>query len=259
MKIKIIVAAHKKYWMPSDRMYLPVHVGAEGKTDAEGKPLDLGYTKDNSGDNISAKNANYCELTGLYWAWKNLDADYIGLAHYRRHFSNGKMFGNKRDRVISRKELARKLRGCDILLPKPRNYWIETNYSQYAHAHHAIDLDTTREILCSHYPKYVKAWDSSMKKTVGHRFNMFIMKKDKFDEYCEWLFDVLFELERRLDISTYNQNDSRVFGFVSERLLDVWIETNGYQYKDMPYVFMENQNWLVKGTNFLKRKLKGSK
>ena len=90
MDIKIIVAAHKKYWMPDDDMYLPLHVGAEGKTDENGQPLDLGYTKDNTGDNISSKNANYCELTGMYWAWKNLDADYIGLAHYRRHFSNGK-------------------------------------------------------------------------------------------------------------------------------------------------------------------------
>ena len=93
-----------------------------------------------------------------------------------------------------------------------------------------------------------------MSRTTGHRFNMFIMKKDKFDAYCAWLFDILFELENRLDISTYNKNDSRVFGFVSERLLDVWIETNDIAYKNIPYVFMENQNWLVKGGNFIKRK-----
>ena len=88
MNIKIIVATHKKYWMPSDGIYLPVHVGAEGKFDDKGEPLDLGYTKDNTGDNISDKNKQFCELTGLYWAWKNLgEADYIGLAHYRRHFT----------------------------------------------------------------------------------------------------------------------------------------------------------------------------
>ena len=67
MNIKILVAAHKNYWMPEDSVYLPLHVGAEGKS-------DLGYTKDNTGDNISAKNPNFCELTGLYWAWKNLEA-----------------------------------------------------------------------------------------------------------------------------------------------------------------------------------------
>ena len=135
------------------------------------------------------------------------------------------------------------------MLPTPRNYWIETNYSQYAHAHHAIDLDETKRILQEKYPQYLKAWESSMSRTTGHRFNMFIMKKDKFDAYCAWLFDILFELENRLDISTYNKNDSRVFGFVSERLLDVWIETNDIAYKNIPYVFMESQNWLVKGGN----------
>ena len=78
--IEVIIATHKEYKMPNDDMYLPLHVGAEGKK-------DIGYTKDNTGDNISQKNPFFCELTGLYWAWKNLDSDYVGLAHYRRHFS----------------------------------------------------------------------------------------------------------------------------------------------------------------------------
>ena len=86
-EVRIIVAAPKKYRMPDDKMYLPLHVGAEGKKDADGKALDLGYARDNTGENISALNPSFCELTGLYWAWKNLRADYIGLAHYRRHFS----------------------------------------------------------------------------------------------------------------------------------------------------------------------------
>lgn len=255
MDIKIIIATHKKYWMPDDPMYMPVHVGAEGKLDENGNPLDLGYIKDNSGDNISIKNANYCELTGLYWAWKNLDADYIGLAHYRRHFCSSKKTGDKKDRIIAKKELEDILKQAKVLVPKPRNYVIETNYSQYAHAHHAIDLDTTREILEEKYPDYLNAFDSSMRKTIGHRFNMFVMQKDMFDAYCSWLFDVLFELETRLDITEYNTNDARVFGFVSERLLDVWLMTNNVFYREMPYVFMENQNWLVKGANFLKRKI----
>ena len=86
-KATIIIATHKKYQMPADKMYLPVHVGAEGKKDSDGNDLDLGYVKDNTGDNISLKNPSFCELTGLYWAWKNVDSDYVGLAHYRRHFS----------------------------------------------------------------------------------------------------------------------------------------------------------------------------
>lgn len=253
MDIKIIIATHKPYWMPDDSMYLPIHVGAAGKE-------SIGYQRDDKGENISEKNAHYCELTGLYWAWKNVNADYIGLAHYRRHFSNGSRTGDKQSRVITEKTLSgviarAETEGIQILLPKPRNYWIETNYSQYAHAHHAIDLDKTKEILQERYPDYIQAWDASMKKTIGHRFNMFIMKNDKFCAYCSWLFDILFELEKRLDITNYNKNDSRVYGFVSERLLDVWIDTNHYSYINMPYVFMENQKWLSKGCNFIKRKL----
>jgi hypothetical protein len=243
---KIIVATHKAYRMPTDSLYLPVQVGAEGKD-------SLGYTLDNTGDNISAKNKNYCELTGLYWAWKNLDADYIGLAHYRRHFSI-KSKGDKWASILTAEELATLVQDYDVILPKPRNYFIESNYSQYVHAHHAIDLDTTREIISEKYPGYLRAYDAYMKRTIGHRFNMFIMKREKFNDYCSWLFDILFELEKRLDISQYNQNDSRVFGFVSERLIDVWLETNSIKYKEIPCMFMEKQNWIVKGFNFLKRK-----
>lgn len=255
MDIKIIVATHKKYWMPGDDIYLPVHVGAEGKTGDKDRPLDLGYVKDNTGDNISSRNKNYCELTGLYWAWKNLDADYIGLAHYRRHFTLKKR-GDKWSRPISSTELKSLLKKHDVILPKKRNYFIETNYSQYVHAHHAIDLETTRQIIAEKYPQYMAAYDRSMKRTYGHRFNMFIMKRDRFDAYCEWLFDILFELENRLDISEYSDYDARVFGFVSERLLDVWINTNKVKYKEIPYVFMEEQNWLRKGGAFLIRKIR---
>ena len=144
---------------------------------------------------------------------------------------------------------------ADALLPIKRNYWIESNYSQYAHAHHAIDLDETRRILEEKYPEYIPVYDRSMKKTTGHRFNMFIMKKELADAYCTWLFDILFELEKRLDISDYSANDKRVFGFVSERLLDVWLEQNQIKCKDIPYIFLEKENWITKGLNFILRKM----
>ena len=235
--------------MPEDSMYLPVHVGAAGKE-------SIGFQPDDTGDNISLKNANYCELTGLYWAWKNLDADYIGLVHYRRHFSDGKHRCDKWKSVIVTEVLIKKLEKHPVLLPKPRNYFIETNYSQYVHAHHAEDLDITKQILSEKYPEYIKAWDVIMKRTYGHRFNMFVMKREYYNSWCEWIFDVLSELEKRLDISSYSRNDARVFGFVSERLLDVWIETNEINYGELPYVFMEKQNWFIKCGNFIKRKFR---
>ncbi|MCD7748244.1 MAG: DUF4422 domain-containing protein [Firmicutes bacterium] len=245
-KVVVLVATHKRYRMPDSPMYLPVQVGAEGK-------VDLGYVKDNTDDNISTKNPNFCELTGLYWMWKNVQADYVGLVHYRRHFA-AKNSKDKWMRIADEHDIMALLTEANAILPRKRNYYIETTYEQYAHAHHAVDLDMTRSILAENYPEYVETFDSCMRRTDGHKFNMFIMKRDIADAYCEWLFSVLFELEKRLDISSYSQNDSRVFGFVAERLLDVWVETNHITYKEMPVVFMEEQNWFVKGGDFLKRK-----
>ena len=249
--VKVIVASHKPYWMPPDSLYLPLHVGAEGK-----KPLGGRFVPDDTGDNISAKNANYCELTGLYWAWKNLDCGYLGLAHYRRHFTALRGTNDRRD--VMTLDQARALfadESLEAVFPEKRNYWIETNYQQYVHAHHAEDLDLTRTIIMEKCPEYLGAFDRVMKKTDGHRFNMFIMKKSIADRYCEWLFDILFELEKRLDISSYSANDKRVFGFVSERLLDVWIEVNRIKYRDIPYIFLEKENWITKIVNFLLRKM----
>ena len=247
--VKIIVAAHKDYWMPSNELYVPVQVGA-----AVHPALGSRYIPDNTGDNISDRNANYCELTGLYWAWKNLDCEYLGLAHYRRHFTILRGTNDRRD-VLSLDQARQLLINYDVLLPEKRNYWIETNYQQYVHSHHAVDLDETRKIIEERYPEYTSTFDKVMKKTDGHRFNMCIMKKEILNSYCAWLFDILFELEKRLDISDYSANDKRVFGFVSERLLDVWIEKNGIKYKDIPYIFLEKQNWIIKGLNFVLRKM----
>jgi hypothetical protein len=249
--IKIMIALHKPYRVPQDDVYVPVHVGAEGKA-------PLGFTGDNTGDNISRKNPNYCELTGLYYMWKNVPSDYLGLVHYRRYFSVTKD-RDKWKRIASGDQIRDLLSRTDIILPVKRNYYIETNYSQYVHAHHEQDLIETRKIIQEKHPEYLKAFDTIMKRTDGHRFNMFIMKRELADQYCTWLFDILFTLEERLDISGYSQNDARVFGFVSERLLDVWLETNHCDSIDIPVVFMEQENWLKKGGAFLKRKFSPGK
>ena len=266
--VKVIVATHKPYWMPNDPLYVPIQVGAykdrgndRNAADQVGNVEDrelLRFVTDDTGDNISKRNANYCELTGLYWAWKNLDADYLGIAHYRRHFTIFRGTGDRRD-VLTLDQARSLFKDTDVLLPVKRYYWIETNYNQYAHAHHAIDLDKAREIIIEQCSDYIPAFDTVMKKTSGHRFNMFIMKRKLADCYCEWLFSILFELEKRLDISTYSANDKRVFGFVAERLLDVWIMHNKIKYWEIPYIFLEKQNWITKGAAFIKRKLEGGK
>ena len=232
--------------MPQDPVYLPVQAGS-----ALHEPL--GFTGDDSGENISIKNPNYCELTCLYWAWKNLDADALGLCHYRRYFA-GRRFGSRWDRILTGEQADKLLLKAPVVLPKKRNYYIETGWSQYAHAHHEEDLLAVRAILKTRCPSYVPAFDRTLGRTTGHRFNMFIMRRETLDVYCTWLFSVLAELEAKLDISEYSSYDQRVFGFVAERLLDVWIETEGVLYCECPVIHMESQHWLKKGSAFLKRK-----
>lgn len=260
MDIKVIVATHKKYDMPKDKCYLPIHVGANGKE-------TIGYLGDNTGDNISNKNPYYCELTGLYWGIKNLECDYIGLAHYRRHFSSRRINnifkeGNF-DEILSEDEIKNLLAKNDIILPKKRSYYIENVYSHYAHTHYSIHLDKTREIILEYTPDYLESFDVVMKRKSAHMFNMFIMRKKLADEYCSWLFKILGELEGRVDYRSYDAFQSRLFGRVSELLLDVWIEHNKLKYIEVPYIHIEKINWIKKGKSFFiskfyRKKLTGS-
>ena len=255
-EIKVIVAAHKKYQMPKDPMYLPVQVGAEEKE-------KIGYQPDNEGENISSKNPYFCELTGLYWAWKNLDANYIGLSHYRRHFSVQKHIPKNKDKkfecVLKEKELRKILENTDVVLPKKRKYYIENLYDHYKHTMYIEPLDETRKIINEKYPGYLEEFDKLHRRISAHMFNMFIMKKEILNDYCNWLFDILFELEKRIDVSQYDTFHARFFGRVSELLLDVWINKNNINYKEVKVIDMENVNWLKKGSAFLRAKFTGKK
>jgi len=256
MYINIIVATHKRYSMPNDNIYMPIHVGREGKD-------SLGYQGDNTGDNISLKNPYFCELTGLYWAWKNINADYIGLVHYRRHFSVTKKLPkdiNERiNSVLERKEAEELLKNIDIILPKKRNYFIENLFSHYEHTMYIEPLTETRNIIEENYPKYLVEFDKLHKRTSAHMFNMFIMKKELMDKYCEWLFSILFDLEKRIDPSQYDSFHARYPGRISELLLDVWINTNKLKYKEVRVIDIEKINWFKKGITFLKAKFTGKK
>lgn len=248
MKTKILVAAHKKFPMPEKAGYLPILVGAKKNYD-----LDIPYQRDDEGKNISEKNPNYNELTAIYWAWKNLkDVDAIGLVHYRRFFFDKKPY--TLDNVISLEKAHQLLEKYDVLLPKKRNYYIETNYSHYIHAHHKEPLVETRKIIENFYPAYLKAFDEVMNKRKAHMFNMFIMKKDAFNLYCAFTFDVLEKLEDRIDISDYSVQEARVFGYISELLMDVWLYTTKESYKEVSWGQIGSKHLVKKAISFVNRK-----
>lgn len=251
MKVKVLVATHKAYAMPKDSLYLPVFVGK-----ALHPETTLPFQRDDDGENISLKNPNYSELTAIYWGWKNLDLDAMGLVHYRRYLSLNK--SKDLATMLNEAQVQELLQDFDIILPAKRNYFIESNESHYLHAHHKEPFFAMREVLIEDYPDYMPAFNKVMKRTWAHMFNMFIMKKEPLNGYCTFMYDVLEKVEQRIDITDYSDYEKRVYGFLSELLLDVWLEMNPqYRTKEVKYVFTENENWLRKGRYFLKRKLLG--
>ena len=270
--IKIIVAAHKEYKMPEGDMYLPVHVGAALSD------KDFGYQRDDQGDNISVKNRSFCELTGIYWAWKNLgEADYVGLSHYRRYFDFGNEPGNVRivrtDDFFSVEhplpDMDKLFESCDIVLSKPR-VQSRNLYTEYARSHRGEDILTVREIVAERSPEYLAAFDKVFfENNLLARFNMFVMRRKDFEEYSQWLFDTLFEAERRIEVPA-DPVQGRIFGYISERLLMVYALHKGMRvcYKAVYMVddrLKPKSRWsydlhrIINNTIFALRKMLGCK
>lgn len=247
MQTIIAIALHRESPLPSDSLYRPVQAGA-----ALHPRLDA--TPDCTGDHISERNPLYCELTAHYWMWKNLRADAYGLCHYRRYFS-AHLTGHSVSQALTARQAERLLQGADVIVPRPRVYLIETNYSHYAHAHNASDLDTARDVIAQRCPDYLPAFDRVMKRRWGRRFNMFIMRKEPFEAYSAWLFDILFEVERRLGASA----QERSLGHAAERLMDVWLAAQpDLRLKHVRVLHTEGQHWPRRIAAFLRRKVTGA-
>lgn len=101
-----------------------------------------------------------------------------------------------------------------------------------------------RKIISQKYPDYILSFDKVMNGKKACMCNMFIMRKELLNEYCNWLFDILFELEEKIDISDRDDYQKRVFGFISERLFNVWIEKKSPKTKFLP-VYMVNEKPIV--------------
>lgn len=209
-RVKILVACHKADPnIRQDDIYMPIQVGK-----ALHPELDLGFQCDNTGDNISEKNGSYCELTALYWAWKNLkDVDYIGLAHYRRYLDI------KFDRIDH-------LKKNSIILAYPEY----TSYSNFIH----LTDGTTREdvyilfkYLEKYYPQYCKyAIDYLFNYNGWIGCNLFLCERELFENYCSWLFSVLRQLEKYLKPSGYARL-KRIYGYLGEVMLPIYCRANG--------------------------------
>lgn len=222
-KKDLYVVTHKevKNIFPKDRRIMMVG--------AENKKLPQGYYSDydENLDNISNKNENYCELTGLYYMIKNdKDVEVLGLEHYRRLFTKRKFYLFKFP-FLTAEDVDKILVDYDIIVPT-KAILTESIYEQYAKDHFEDDLIKTKEIIKSKYPDYIEACENVLNGNEVYFLNMFIGKRKLIEDYTNFLFDVLFELEKLIgdEVKDRDKYQKRVYGFLSERLFSIWLKKN---------------------------------
>lgn len=237
MDIKIYVCHHKPWVTLKNDVFEPIQVGR--KLARKSLPDMIG---DDTGDNISYKNKEWCELTALYWIWKNTSHDYVGLMHYRRYISFN--LENHHDDVIngiSAKDIEKNLwnyEGCEFLLTKypvvtspiynihpiGLPHKIQSSYEHYCDEHYKKDMDLMISIVKEKFPEYYIDFLRSIYSKKCFFGNIVVMRRDIFIKYCDFIFSVLNEVEKKIDVSEYNYYQKRVFGFLAERLSNVFVE-----------------------------------
>ena len=240
----IYTVAHKKFQLPGDKIYKAIMVGSGEMSNS---------FQDKDGENISHLNSSFCELTALYWIWKNSNEKVVGLVHYRRYFKTASG-GNK---PLDEGAVHRILNENDIIIAKKRNYYIMSVYTHYIKSHHSKDLEILREILGGEHPDYISSYDRIMQGKVLALYNMFITRKEILNEFCEWLFPILFKLNERIDSTEYDPYQKRVIGFLAERLFNIWLEKNNkYKVKNLPVFNTEGNGGVKKIINFARKVIK---
>jgi len=248
IKIFVTHTPNKEDYKVENNLLVDVVAGSHYQT----KPLSRGYVADNTGDNISIKNKMYCELTTQYWAWKNVDADYYGFCHYRRFMSFVEIQDETPDirnqicvKVLNEytvkkyhlndEKIAREfIEQYDCILPKQQDLRKlptpqgrkKSVYDHFA-GHDRLfmnkdDLNTLMAVINDLFPEYNDSAKIYMGNPYFWGFNCFVLKRELFDKLCKFEFGVLEELERRIDLSLYNQQMTRIYGFMGEILSSIF-------------------------------------
>lgn len=254
-RVKILVCTHKFDYVKDDEVYTPIQVG-KAVSD-----VDLGFIGDDTGDNISHRNDWFAELTATYWAWNNLkEVDYVGLCHYRRYFNfhtRGLLFSEYQivktseipNKDLSIPKLDQLFQRYDVILPKEK-YYSWNLFDDYAHCHNSEEMRILLKVLHDKYPKYYNAACNVLKHNVLTHCNMFIMPKDRFAEYCKWLFGVFDALDIEFKTLGYYPIQRRIYGFMGERLMTIYAAHQRWKIKRYPLYWVTDG---YKNQSFLKR------
>lgn len=255
------MCCHQPSYVPRHPLLFPMQVGT-----ALTEERFEGFLYDDTGENISRKNRSYCELTAQYWAWKNCDADYIGFFHYRRY-----LYPDQQERIPYRIEreacdailnklgydsFAAVIPQYDVISPIAENMYVSVreHYAKAAH-HFAKDLDTVEQILKECFPDYVPAMERYLSGTCLYFGNIFVMRRDIFHAYCEWLFRIMEEFDDRRDLSGYGAQEARVNGYLAERLFGIYLTHIRKELRvlELPRVHFENNSVAYQRRKLLNR------
>jgi hypothetical protein len=246
-KIKIFVIYNKKYKLFKTDIYEPIQSGADISS------LDLKILKDNTGNHISNKNIYYGELSVHYWVWKNYllehpELQYVGFCHYRKFFDfnnepifekafrkiNKKIFINKFMNSNKDTELYDIIKNHDIIISAPGKLDKNPNLKvldQWEKCNHpSSEIFAFEKILSKLHPEYLSEYKEFMAGNSMHIGTIYVMKKELFIKYMNWLFDLLFELEKQSNWDQYSGTyNERIPAFLSERFFNVWIKHENKQ------------------------------
>lgn len=245
MSISIFTITHVPFTPPDNPIYIPLQAGRALHD-------DYGYIGDDTGDNISSLNPYYSELTGLYWIWKNYtEADYLGLCQYRRYFLNGA------GQLMSETDYMDILSEYDVMIAKPSSGPCDYR-TVYGRSHDIRNLDLAGETIRKLFPDYYDTFQSVISDCRCYVGNLFVAPKALFHAYCEWLFAIFFAMEPQIDLTNYDDYHKRVFGFLSEQLLIVWIKQNHLACYEAQFGLSQAQSETILLKNSLKNDMKES-
>ena len=249
MSTALYIATHKpvRFDLPPAYHWVQVNAATNG--------LWEGYLHDSDGeDNISAKNPSYCELTALYLLWKTSQADIAGLCHYRRFLGKGCLadlaevsgtyIKKKRARtvVLDEKDLERDLKTHDMILARHFFPFPVNVYENLLRFVYPADIEAMVQTIGQDFPEYAETLQQVLKSTNISYCNMFITRRETLDQYCTWLFDLLDRIEKRIDISAYDAPHKRVFGYLGEILLNVYVRHQELSVKEAPIVTLDEDD-----------------
>lgn len=225
---KIYVVTHMDYNVKCDSLYEPICVGDIYINNA--------FLSEHSGDNISYLNSKINECTAMYWIWKNTKTEYVGVNHYRRYFYNNEI--KNIENYLDIYQLQNIFQEYDLIVSNIIRTEIYSNLDiiQKSIDNRAFEIgkNLMRKEIIKKQPQYIHAYDEVMNGHKGIMLNMFVMKREIYNEYCEWLFSFLIGVAEEIDVDSYDNYSKRVIGFFAERMLTVWLLMHNFRIKELP-------------------------